>query len=207
MAKRLALLEKIRSKIILNDLRPGEGIPEESLAAEFSVSRTPVREALLRLETQGLVTSEPNRGFAVASVSIEQIRSYFEAARFVVPAIARFSMERADKSAIRKLRNDLLESSAPEVITQYNFIEELGRLSRNSFLAVTANSAEAYHCFVRTGVLERMSEEARRIAKEELNSHRENIFASVLHNDSAEVESAALQMVEGERVFLIGNLV
>lgn len=207
MAKRLALLTKIRSKIILNDLRPGEGIPEESLAAEFSVSRTPIREALLRLETQGLVTSEPNRGFAVASVSIEQIRSYFEAARFVIPAITRFAMERAERPGIRKLRNDLLESSADDAIVQYTFIEDMCALSRNQFLSVAATSAEAYHCFVRTGVLDRMSKDARRMAGDELKSHRENILEALLHDDPDETESAALQMVEGARVFLIGNLV
>jgi DNA-binding GntR family transcriptional regulator len=207
MTKRLALASKIRSKIILNDFRPGEGIPEESLAAEFAVSRTPIREALLRLESHGLLTSEPNRGFSVASVSIEQIRSYFDAARIVIPSIAKFVMARAEKSSIRRLRNGLLESSAPDAIVQYDFVEELGILSRNHFLSVTATSAEGYHCFVRTGVLDRLSEDVRRVANNELKSHRENILEAVLHDDPAEAERAALQMVEGARVFLIGNLV
>ena len=59
--------ERIREAIIRGNLNPGERLTEPALAAELGVSRSPVREALLRLENDGLVRREANRGFSVWS--------------------------------------------------------------------------------------------------------------------------------------------
>lgn len=52
---------KVREAIIRGDLQPGEQLSEPALAAQMGVSRSPVREALHRLQAEGLVSSEPNR--------------------------------------------------------------------------------------------------------------------------------------------------
>jgi DNA-binding GntR family transcriptional regulator len=57
--------ERIREAIIRGNLGPNERLAEPALAAELGVSRSPVREALLRLESDGLVRREANRGFSV----------------------------------------------------------------------------------------------------------------------------------------------
>ncbi len=59
--------ERIREAIIRGNLKPGERLTEPSLAAELGVSRSPVREALVRLETEHLVWRESKRGFFVWS--------------------------------------------------------------------------------------------------------------------------------------------
>ena len=92
MARRSDIVEALRRKVMTGEFAPGESFPEESLASEFTTSRTPVREALIILEAQSLVDNEANRGFRVASVSIELIRSCFECARAVYPN--RFSRSR-----------------------------------------------------------------------------------------------------------------
>lgn len=56
---------RIREAIIRGKLHPGERLSEPSLASEFGVSRSPVREALVRLESEGLVLRQANRGFFV----------------------------------------------------------------------------------------------------------------------------------------------
>ncbi len=56
---------RIREAIIRGSLPPGERLAEPALAAELGVSRSPVREALVRLEGDGLVRREANRGFSV----------------------------------------------------------------------------------------------------------------------------------------------
>lgn len=61
--------ERIAQAIIAGGLKPGEHLSEFDLAKSFSVSRVPIREALHRLEHNGLVTSVPNRGRYVWSPS------------------------------------------------------------------------------------------------------------------------------------------
>jgi DNA-binding GntR family transcriptional regulator len=57
---------------------PGAALRQEELAAEFGVSRIPVREALNKLQAEGLVVVEPNRGAFVASLSAAEVREVFD---------------------------------------------------------------------------------------------------------------------------------
>ncbi|WP_425523486.1 GntR family transcriptional regulator [Jiella flava] len=58
-------------------MRPGEGLDEVGLAAEFGVSRTPIREVLRQLESLGLAFSRPHRGAIVARLSARQVSETF----------------------------------------------------------------------------------------------------------------------------------
>ena len=63
----------LRREIATLALAPGERLPLEELAARFRVSLTPVRHALRRLESEGLVVSTPRRGSRVAPLSVEEL--------------------------------------------------------------------------------------------------------------------------------------
>lgn len=63
----------VRSAILSGELVPGEQLKQDDLRAELGVSPTPIREALRRLESEGLVTHYPNRGVFVASVSPDEL--------------------------------------------------------------------------------------------------------------------------------------
>ena len=62
----------LKQRILSMDLMPGEPMDEQGLAKSFGVSRSPVREALLRLAAEGLVTSLPNKSTIVASLNVER---------------------------------------------------------------------------------------------------------------------------------------
>lgn len=68
----------VRDAIVRKDLLPGSRISEARLATQLNVSKTPVREALLRLEDIGLVVSDGNRGGRVVQPSAENIQHAFE---------------------------------------------------------------------------------------------------------------------------------
>jgi DNA-binding GntR family transcriptional regulator len=72
-----ALREKIIALILTGKLQPGERIKEVTLAKLFKVSRTPLREALISLERLRLVRSEPNIGFTVKEISVEEIEELY----------------------------------------------------------------------------------------------------------------------------------
>lgn len=70
--------EAIRTQILKGELKTGQPLRQDALAKEFNVSRIPVREALVQLEAQGLVSFEPHKGATVTELSPEKINELFE---------------------------------------------------------------------------------------------------------------------------------
>jgi DNA-binding GntR family transcriptional regulator len=71
------LAAAIQSRVLSGELPTGTRLRQESLAAEFGVSRTPVREALRQLNASGVVTVQPNRGAVVRGPSPREIREAY----------------------------------------------------------------------------------------------------------------------------------
>ena len=69
---------QVSRRIASGTYGPGQRILEQAIAAEFAVSRGPVREALRLLEKDGLVTILPRRGAQVTSLSVDEVREIFE---------------------------------------------------------------------------------------------------------------------------------
>lgn len=70
--------ERLRRAIMDFELAPGARVTETELAVSFGISRTPVREALHRLENEGLISIRPKQGCFVRSVDIHQISNYYD---------------------------------------------------------------------------------------------------------------------------------
>jgi len=71
------LVERLRELIVEGELEAGGKIPENELCARFGVSRTPLREALKVLATEGLVTLTPNRGASVSLLTLQDLEEVF----------------------------------------------------------------------------------------------------------------------------------
>jgi DNA-binding GntR family transcriptional regulator len=72
------VLAAMRRSILSGELAPGTRLRQEKLAAEFGTSRIPVREALRALEYEGLVRSEPYRGFTVTELDADDIEEVYD---------------------------------------------------------------------------------------------------------------------------------
>ena len=72
------LVDALRERILNLEFPEGVPLRQDSLAAEFGVSRIPLREALLQLEGEGLVTQTAHKGDAVSVLSLEEIREIFD---------------------------------------------------------------------------------------------------------------------------------
>lgn len=70
--------EQLRSLILSGALQSGQPLRQEEIARRLGISRLPVREALNRLEIEGLVELKPRRGFFVATLDVEEIEDIFE---------------------------------------------------------------------------------------------------------------------------------
>jgi DNA-binding GntR family transcriptional regulator len=73
-----AVAERLREKILGGELREGEQLRQDAIAAEFQISRIPVREALSHLAAEGLITIVANRGAVVSALSPDEIMQMFE---------------------------------------------------------------------------------------------------------------------------------
>lgn len=71
------LLDRLRQMIVVGELIPGAKVPERELCERFGVSRTPLREALKVLASEGLVTLTPNRGAMIADLTLEDLEEAF----------------------------------------------------------------------------------------------------------------------------------
>jgi len=76
--EKLNIYDSLKDRITLLDYEPGQLIREKDLMEEFQVSRTPVREALIRLQSDELVRMVPSSGTFVTEVSFVQLRDTFE---------------------------------------------------------------------------------------------------------------------------------
>lgn len=94
------IFEYLRDEIISMDLLPGEKIPENLLAEKFHVSRTPVRAALAKLQSQGFVEIRPQRGTFVTKLSMQQILEARFIREAIEVAVACFLAENANASVI-----------------------------------------------------------------------------------------------------------
>lgn len=73
----LEVADQIRVAIVEGELSPGERLNEVHLARQLAVSRTPIREALSRLASEGMVKAEPRRGFYVREFSAAEIEDHY----------------------------------------------------------------------------------------------------------------------------------
>src|SRR5690606_6622085 len=87
----LQVFERLRNEILSLDLRPGQLIDEASLAARFHVSRSPVREALVRLAAEGLVDTVPNKGTVVTPLNFNEFPAFVDALDLIQRAIFRLA--------------------------------------------------------------------------------------------------------------------
>jgi DNA-binding GntR family transcriptional regulator len=92
---RETVYEQLRADMISCKLAPGTEIREAELAARFDMSKSPVRDALMRLEREGLVITLPRQGYRVAPVSLADVLDMFH----LRAALERASMERICRHA------------------------------------------------------------------------------------------------------------
>jgi len=114
----------------------GDRLIQESLADELAVSRTPVREALLRLEREGVLEQVGRKGFAVKTVDEEMVRSIYQAREAVEGYAAQVVAETADAEALEVLASRI-GRLGPTSNVQSAY--EANRLAHRAIVEATGN--------------------------------------------------------------------
>ena len=149
---------RIESAIASGELLPGDAIDDVALAHHYKVSRTPVREALLQLQAQGILSSTPRGGAMVAKMNLQQLLSLWELLAELEGIAVRLACERMtndDTKALMKLHRSSKKIADKEDMygwqkANLKFHEIIYEAARNPFLR-----QEVLRIRSRTGVYRR----------------------------------------------------
>jgi DNA-binding GntR family transcriptional regulator len=181
------LLEAIES----GQLMPGARLRESELAERFAVSRTPVREALKRLETQGLVTHEPHHGVIVATLDYSQIAELYHMREVLEGTAAQLAAIHATAIEIDLLQQMVVRDrqflSDPHQLARSNriFHQQLRNSARNRYLASLLENLRLSLALLAVTTLSSEGRAAQSIDEHEL------IVARIAARDSEGAEKAA----------------
>ncbi|MGI6550907.1 MAG: GntR family transcriptional regulator [Syntrophomonadales bacterium] len=192
------VFEALRDAIIKGILKPGERLMEVQLAEELGVSRTPVREAIRKLELEDLVVMIPRKGAYISGISMKDIADVFEVRAAVEALAAGLAAERITDEELEELERILVKKAEiieandldrlVEIDTQFH--ECLYQASRNAKLVqIINNLSEQIHRFRSTSLASpgRM--------KEALEEHRK-IVEAISERNIALAQSLAQEHIE-----------
>jgi DNA-binding GntR family transcriptional regulator len=204
--------------IVNGDIAPGERLQIEKIATMLGMSHLPIREAIRRLESVGLVAHVPHRGASVADLSLEDLRQLYEARLLLEPAIivraARNFTEQdaaAARAALARLAEAERDRAGAEIWaahTEFHFA--LYRPSRATWLLHLVQplweSSQRYRMTIAPLSSEQRRREARREHKQMLaacTSGDEERAALVLHNHLVKTANLITDQMHGEHVFAL----
>ncbi|NML76124.1 GntR family transcriptional regulator [Rhizobium sp. S-51] len=148
----------LRQEILAMSLPPGSPLDEVRLSERFGMSRTPVREALLRLSSDGLVTTLPNRNTIVATIDFASLPTYFDALTLMYRVTTRAAAGKRNPAAMAVIRQRQTEfEAAVRAQDAYAMIEA----NREFHVAIAELGGNGYY----TTFFARLLDEGRRILR------------------------------------------
>jgi len=211
MIKHSNLSERIygalKDQIINEELGPGERLLDDKLASSFGVSRTPVREALTRLASEGLVEIIPRSGVYIKKLTrkdveeIYKIRKVLEglAARAATPIIDDKELEQLDlllKKAKRSLNNNDCQPYIDSDVMLHNLI--LKNCQNSRLRSIMANLNTLIHVF-RVRVARNKEK-----AKQALNEHGA-ILNAIKARNPEKTEKMIMEHIERSKEYIFAN--
>lgn len=150
------VLEELRRAITSGELRPGDQIRQDALAARLDVSRVPLREALKSLEAEGLVVHHVHRGYFVAELSLADLEEIYRIRELLEGEAVRSAVARADEGlldAVEELQRAVEEAAESGDVTEmaaanrrfhFALIEASGMPRLIRLVATLWDSTDAY---------------------------------------------------------------
>ena len=153
-----SVYKALRHEILTMERAPGSPLDETRLSEHFGMSRTPIREALLRLTSEGLVTSLPNRNTIVAVIDFSSLPTYFEALCLMYRVTTRGAAKRSGDAWMAEIiRQQQAFSRAVEAQDAFAMIEA----NREFHVAIAERAGNPYY----TTFFARLLDEGRRILR------------------------------------------
>ncbi len=201
------VFESLREAIILGRLRPGERLMEIQVAEEMGVSRTPVREAIRKLELEGFVVMMPRKGAYVAGISVKDIVDVFEVRAALEGLAAGLAAERCTEEEMDELERSLIKINV-ESGDDINAIAE----GDNSFHQIIYRASRNHHL---VQIITRLQEQIQRFrmtslsqpgrTKIALDEHKK-IVEAISDRNVEEAQALATEHIENAEQILLNAL-
>jgi DNA-binding GntR family transcriptional regulator len=174
----------LRNEILDLVLAPGTPIDEVQLAERLAMSRTPIREALVRLAAEGLVTTLTNRSTIVSNIDFQNLHTFFDAITLMYRVTTRLAAEyrtEGDLAAIRTRQADYVATVSAQ--------DELGMIASNRdfHMAIAEAGRNPYY----TALFGRLLDEGRRIMPIYYASYGDRLPESVVAEHEAMIAAIA----------------
>ena len=203
------VFEALREAVISGRLKPGERLMEIQLAEELGVSRTPVREAIRKLELEGLVIMLPRKGAYVADISSRDLVEIFEVRCALERLAAGLAAERITPEELEELESILVRISECvdngdlDKFVEHDIIfhDVLYKVSRNLRLAQIISSFREQ---IRRFRMDSLAQPGR--MKAALEEHKK-IVDAISQRDVALAERLAVKHIENAETRLMDGIV
>jgi DNA-binding GntR family transcriptional regulator len=191
--------EVLRTEIMSGQLSAGAAVPQDEIARRLGVSITPVREALRRLESEGLISYRPHRGATVAELSHDAARELYLLRSAIEGLCARLAADRltnADLAALHALHERMVDEHAAgqvDNLAQHSrqFHDLIARAGGPAFLADHLSSIWKSHPVPAESSLWHHPDDATRF----LAAHRE-LLAALKNRDAQRAERVMIEHLE-----------
>lgn len=202
------VFETLRNAIIKQILKPGERLMEIQLADELGVSRTPVREAIRKLELEGLVVMVPRRGAYVAGISMRDIHEVFQVRGALEALAAGLAAERITPEELEDMERQLVKEAEETEANNLRSIVEIDtsfhdimyKAARNQKLIQMVNNLQEQLQRFRSASLARPGR-----SKTALDEHKK-IVEALAARDNKLAEQLAIEHIENAENAMILSL-
>ncbi|WP_421760972.1 GntR family transcriptional regulator [Devosia sp.] len=180
----ILVFERLRDEILSMELRPGQLIDESNLADRFEVSRSPVREALVRLAAEGLVVTVPNKGTVVAPLNLDEFPAYVDALDLIQRAVFRLAARHHSDADLVSIR-----AANEEFRTHVRANDALGMIRQNATLHLAMAAAGRNR--ILTDTYRRILDEGRRTLRLYFRSYGDTLPESLCDAHDAQIAAIA----------------
>ncbi len=192
----LPLREKIykliKKAILKRELKPGERITEIDLANRFGISRTPIREAFRRLESEGFLTIFPRKGATVTEINEKNVIEFYQikgALEALAGRLALANITSEDIEEMERLNDKLKEISLSDEDTAFDEFNKIHNSFHEKFISLSGNTLliEILRNLVKRFMRFRLMVEQSNFIREVISQH-EDIIEAFKKKDEKEVE-------------------
>lgn len=115
----IEIYNELRRRIVEMEYKPGDTINEKQLIEEFGVSRTPIREAILKLSENGLLDLRPRIGTFVTQIDLQSVKHAYEVKKNLEGLAAELAAQRATKEEIDELFEIIQRFDKYDIVEDY----------------------------------------------------------------------------------------